>query len=444
MRIVESASRALVAIVSGCFLVFMVAVSARAAELAKDKGQSGLQPSANQGKSGKYHVDCKKKGYGYWVSVPASYGEANPAGLHLFFHGQHGQGGAEWFTQWDTYFLQKHNLIGINMQYMDGDNMADTDGKVAAAQEALAQTIADYKIIVGRGVICSFSGGGLPHGLLATKESKSRGPTWPFCHTALYSSNYRVDASQGAAMSWYIGVGTDEWNLAGANLGIDATHRTEELYAALKNGAPPDLHFKIIKGKGHQVLDEDVAESARAFPRSDLAFAPFVYAPDFNEPELKNIVAAANALQLGSASSALDKLASKAGITAPLKDKAEALKAKIDARTGAISALAKQLAADDPTLTAFYLPIYLAECKGTPIEKDLRALFATAGKDKSFQLSLRAHDEFVKLFPALLGGGGTSPTLVPDKAAPLADLVKALSPTSQTGHMAAEILALKN
>lgn len=398
-------------------------------------------PSANQGKPGKYHVDCKKTGYGYWVCVPASYSDTNPAGLHLFFHGQHGQGGAPEFGQWETYFLKKYNLIGINMQYMDGDNMADTSGKVDAAQEAIAQTLVDYKIIIGRGVISSFSGGGLPHSLLATKESKMRGPLWPFCHSALYSSNYRVDASQGAPMSWYVGVGTEEWTLA--DLGIDATHRTEELFASQKKGASPDVHFKIIPGKGHQVTNADVEESATAFPRCDLAYAPFLYAPDFAEPELARAVAMANGLFLGPAEAALDKLAAKKGITDALKTKIDTVKAAIDARITAVSALAAQLATDDPTLASYYLPLFQAQCKGTSAEKGLHALLVTASKDKTFALSLLAHDQFVSVFPSLLTGGGTSPTLMPDKAPLLAELAKAMSGTSQTGHMAAEMMLLQ-
>jgi hypothetical protein len=432
-------------LVSGAALIVLLlqasTVPALAVEPGPNRTPGPVMPSANLGRPGKYHVDCMKAGYGYWVCVPVSYSEDHPAGLHIFFHGQHGQGGAPEFGQWESTFLKPYNLIGINMQYMDGDNMADTSGKVDAAQEAIAQTIADYKIIVGRGVVSSFSGGGLPHSLLASKESKVRGPLWPFCHSALYSSNYRVDASQGTPMSWYIGVGTEEWTLA--DLGPDATRRTEELYQAQKKGASPDVHFKIIPGKGHQITAADVQESASAFPRSDLAYAPFLYAPDFAEPDLRTPVALANGLVLGPAQAALAKLNAKKGLADAVKAKVALITAAIDERLSAISALATQLASDDPTLSAYYLPLFQAECKGTPIEKSLHALLVTLSKDKAATRSLLAHDEFIAVFPALLTGGGASPTLMPDKVAPLMELVKALAPTSQTGRMAAEMLLLR-
>ena len=139
------------------------------------------KPSPNAGKKGTYQVKTSKAGYNYYVCVPPGYAEENPAGLHLFFHGQNGQGGAPNFGQWAKHFLDKYNLIGINMQFEDGDNAKDTEGKVKAAQEALAQTIADYRIVAGRGVVSSFSGGGLPHALFYDGQAKNgRSATWPF------------------------------------------------------------------------------------------------------------------------------------------------------------------------------------------------------------------------------------------------------------------------
>jgi hypothetical protein len=431
---------AAIRLAAACLLACLALPSARAADPAAD---APLQPSANKGRAGKYHVDLTKTGYGYWIQVPSTYSDANPAGIHIFFHGQHGQGGAEWFGGWEGPFLQKYNLIGINMQYMDGDNGHDTPGKVAAARKAIAQTIADYKVVVGRGVICSFSGGGLPHALFANESSKTRGPAWPFCHDAIYSSNYRTDAAQGCLMSWYIGVGTAEWNLAGTGLGMDACRRTGEIYTALAKGACPDIHFKIIKDKGHTILDADVAESSRGFARSDLAFAPFLYTPDYAEPELRGIVNACAALQLGPALSAIEKLKAKPAAAEALKAKAGAIAALIAARIERMKAIAQQLADDDAVLAGYYLPLYAAQCRGTPAEKELKEAMQRATKDKGFQSTLAGHAEFIKLFPQLLAGGGSSPDVVPDKVGALDAIVKVMKPASQTGTMAAEILALK-
>lgn len=397
-----------------------------------------LQPSANHGRTGKYHVDLGG-GYGYWVMVPGSYSDSNPAGLHIFFHGQHGQGGAEYFESWDGPFLKPYNLIGINMQYMDGDNGSDTAGKAKAARKALAQTIADYKIVVGRGVICSFSGGGLPHAMLANACSRTRGNDWPFCHSAIYSSNYRTDAAQGCPMSWFVSVGTEEWSLAG--LGPDGTARTLKLYQGVRRGGCPDIHFKITKGKGHTIIPEEIAASAREFARSDLAFAPFVYYPDYPEPELRGVLGACDDGQLGPAQAALKRLAAKTTLKPALRSKVEALQALVEARIARLTSVSDTLAGADPVLASFYLPIYLQECHGTPAEAAVKKDISLSRKAKGYQDAMQAYGDFLALFPRLLHGGNSwqpAPELVPQ----LQGLASVLPPSSETGGMAAELLLL--
>ncbi len=417
-------------------VLFLIASVLSAANDPLDPGP--IAPSANKGRVGTYHVD-QPNGYGYFVWVPASYGDSHPAGLHIFFHGQNGQGGASNFDGWQGPFLDAYNLIGINMQYMDGNNMSDTIGKARAAHRALLQTIADYKIVVGRGVICSFSGGGLPHSVLANAFSRTRGVDWPFCHSAIYSSNYRTDASQGCPMSWFVSVGTQEWGLA--TLGQDGTARTCELYAAAKRGACPDVHFKITKDKGHTIIPEEVAASAQEFARSDLAFAPFLYVPDYQEPALRAATRACEALALGPASSTLAKLKAKPTTPPALLPKIDAIQALVDARIERILAVSKDLCGDDPVLASYYLPIYLDQVRGTPAEKELRNEMAVAGKTKGFNATLQAYAAFTKIFSSLLHGGA-SPVPSNDHVGDLRTLVAMLDKGSETGVMASEILAL--
>jgi hypothetical protein len=360
--------------------------------------------------------------------------------LHLFFLGQSGnhQVNAKWFDLWQKAFLDRYNLIGINMQYEDGDNARDTEGKVMAARGAVAQTLADYKIVPGRGAISSHSGGGLPHLMYAAQASKTRGPAWPFCHCSLYSSNYRGDAAMGAPMSWAISVGSAEWTLA--DLGADALARAGELLHAVPGGGCPDVNLTAIKGKGHSIVDAEVEESSRGFARSDLAYAPFVYAPDYADKELAAIVTACNSLQLGPAVSGVDKLLAVPGLADGLKAKAERLKAAIAKRLSAIADMAKQLAADDPVLCNFYVSSFIAQCRGTPIEKDLRDTLSTAKKDRSFTTALTAYAEYLKLFP---GSFGTLPKITDATAASMQRLIPLLKPTSQTGRMLTELLLLR-
>jgi hypothetical protein len=393
------------------------------------------KPSANAGKKGTYQVKTSRAGYNYFVYVPAAYSEDNPAGLHLFFHGQNGQGGASNFGTWSKFFLDKFNLIGINMQYEDGDNAKDTDGKVKAAQEAIAQTLADYKVVAGRGVISSFSGGGLPHALFYDGQAKNgRGAAWPFCHAALYSSNYRSKPAhqKPTPMSFFISVGQGEWTLAA--LGSDGLARMTELLADGAQGAPNDLFFKVIRGKGHSIADEEVAESASGFGRSDLAFAPFVYGPDYPEKEFRVILEDANTLMMSRAIAAIDRLPDS------LKAKGAKLKEKLDARIQAVLALAKDLAENDAVLASFYGPLFTRQLQGTPQVKDLKEILSGAAKRGSTAKTLALVPAFQKSYRSFFETNG----MLNPAEAPFLEQVKATAGTgSQLGRMASDYLLLK-
>jgi len=402
---------------------------------ANPPASAGPKPSANAGKRGQYSATTSRAGNNYNVYVPAKYSEENPAGLHLFFHGQGSQGSAKYFGQWATHFLDKYNLIGVNMQYEDGDNGKDTEGKVKSAQEAIAQTIADYKVIAGRGVICSFSGGGLPHALYYDGQAKNgRSATWPFCHSALYSSNYRNKPAhqKSTPMSFFISVGQGEWNMA--SLGSDGLGRMTELMNDTNQGAPSDLYFKVIKGKGHSLADEEVAESSNGFRRSDLAFAPFLYAPDYPEREFQKILQEGNALMLGRAASAIEKLPE------PLKAKGAKLKERIDARVQAVLALAKELADNDPVLAGFYGPIFTRQLQGLPEAGDLKETLSSAAKKPGYARTLSLMPAFQKNYRSFFEGNG----MMNPVQAPFLEQVKSIAgPSSQVGHMAADYLLLK-
>ncbi|HUR38771.1 MAG TPA: hypothetical protein VM222_04735 [Planctomycetota bacterium] len=393
------------------------------------------KPSANAGKKGTYPVKTSRPGCNYYVSVPSSYSDANPAGLHLFFHGQSGQGGAPNFGAWSKHFLEPFNLIGINMQYEDGDNMKDTEGKVKAAQEAVAQTIADYKVVPGRGVICSFSGGGLPHALYYDGQSKGgRSATWPFCHAALYSSNYRSKPAhqKTTPMTFAISVGQGEWTLA--TLGADGLARMTELMGDTAQGAPSDLYFKVIKAKGHSIADEEVGESAHGFRRGDLAFAPFLYAPDYPEKEFKAVVDECQALALGRAIAALDRLPEA------LKAKGAPIREKINARVQAILGVAKEIADGDPVLTVFYGPLYSRQLQGLPEAKELKETLSAGAKRPSHARTLALVPMFQKSYRSFFDGNG----MMTPAQAPFLEQVKSIAgPGSQMGRMAADYLLLK-
>jgi hypothetical protein len=355
----------------------------------------GVKPSENAGRRGTYQSRTSRPDYNYYVYVPRSYSEDNPAGLHLFFHGQGSQKGAASFDLWARDFLEPFNLIGINMQYMDGDNAKDASGKVASAIEAIMQTTADYKIIRGRGVVSSFSGGGIPHAMLVSDYAKmnvKRG-TWPFNHCAPYDSNYRHSVKGLATMTWFLALGQNEWNLAGAGLGKSQTSRAEELFTEAAVGGCPDVYLKITKGKGHSISDADVADSARGFRRSDLAFCGFFCEEDFVERELESVVRDANRLELGLAAGAVRRLLAGEKISPELRKKAEFIGRRIDQRAEAVLKLSKELAENDALLCTYYGRIFAQQLKGHPRASELTKLLESARKnqkDTSWALELFA------------------------------------------------------
>jgi len=399
----------------------------------------GANPSENKGRRGTYLCQTSNPTYKYYACVPGSYSHENPAGLHLFFHGQ-GVPGGPGFGAWKKHFLEPFNLIGINMHYTDGDNAKDTTGKVAAAIEAIQQTIADYKVIRGRGVVCSFSGGGLPHAMLVSKYAKrgTKRGAWPFNHSAAYGSNYRESVRGLVRMSWFLGLGSKEWNLAGAGLGRSQTSRAEELFREAANGGCPDIYLKITKDKGHSISEADRADSAKAFRRSDLAFCAFLYERDFPETELKSIVERANHLELGRPASALKALLANQKLDPDLRKKAERIKEQLDERVDAVIELAKQLAQDDPLLCGYYGRIFTQQLRRHPRAEELKKIIAPAKKrEKSAASALSLFAKHLKDFFTSSG------TLEPQSVPALKRVQTRAGESSLLGKMAGEFLTLQ-
>ena len=398
------------------------------------------QPSANKGRTGTYECKTSRDGYNYYVCVPKTYSDASPAGLHLYFHGQGGGGGAPNFGQWAKDFIEPCNLIGINMQYTDGDNAKDTGGKVDAAIEAIRQTVADYKVILGRGAVASFSGGGLPHEKLFEKFGKFApgGPSpCPFNHSSLYSSNYWADVTNLPPMSWFIGLGGKEWNMAG--LGSSQVRRADQLFGLALKGGCADIYLKITKDKGHEIADADARDSAWQFRRSDLAFAPFLYERDYPEPQIAVIVHAANTLALGRAAASADRLLADAKADEKVKARTAAVRKKIEDRIDAALALAKELADADPALLAYYGNIFTQQLGPHPKAKDLKDLLAQARKQPAYQPAVAACGNFWANSKSMFQSG----RLAPGGARFLEDAKARSGENSLVGKMAAEFLLMQ-
>jgi hypothetical protein len=266
------------------------------------------------------------------------------------------------------------------------------------------------------------------------QAKNGRGAAWPFCHSSLYSSNYRNKPAhqKTTPMSFFISVGQGEWTLA--SLGADGLARMTELLGDAAQGSPGDLYFKVIKAKGHSLADEEVAESSNGFRRSDLAFAPFVYAPDYPEKEFRAAVEEANALALGRAATALEKLPE------PLKARGAKLRERIDARAKAVLALAKELAENDPVLAGAYGPILARQVQGLPEGKELKEALASGARKPGAAKTMALVPIFQKSFRGFFDANG----MMNPAQAPFLEQVKSTAgPASQLGHMAADYLLLK-
>ncbi len=324
------------------------------------------EPSEHEEQRGKYRVKDPETGYHYYVKVPSSYEKNRPAGIHLFFHGQGGHKGASSFHQWNKHFLEPYRLIGINMQYMDGDNSKDKQKKAKAAMNAVAQVMADYRVIP-RGVISSFSGGGIPHAVFYNRRGGAIGWKWPFNHSALYSSNFWKTV-RDQSMSWYVEVGGKEWNLA------DLGSTNSDVYRNLIQMANryPEFMLNIEPKQGHTI--SDVSQSARMFHRSDLARSPFLWAPGYEHRTTRQIARRANQGKLGSAFGDIDRELNGGSLKKPLEKELKRLRTLIRKRADQMVSVCENLADRDALLFTYYSKTFKAKLQGMEAGKRIREL----------------------------------------------------------------------
>ncbi|MFA7238155.1 MAG: hypothetical protein WC058_14925 [Phycisphaeraceae bacterium] len=412
-------------------------------------------PSGNADKRGSYTVQTSVNAqYNYHVLVPESYTPEKGAGIHLFFHGQGKGPGIESLKQWGKDFCEPHRLIAINMQYLDGDNQTDTAAKLKAAMQAVEQVMADYHVIPGRGIIASHSGGGMPHALFYVQHANDRpGPTWPFSCSALYGSNfwtrfrfqdnrnYHADTTITPTrdLCWFVGLGEKEWPMGGPPLAVTQIKCARDLFAGTGR-AGFDLVFRVEKDKGHSISQGDRQAAAALFRRHDLACDPFVYEPQFTDPEVRPQAQRANQLQLGPVLAALTRTLAKDKLKDETRKQAELLKSLVDERAAAVLALGAELAEKDPLLFINYQKQLDTQLKGTPQEaawKETSQAFAKKwSKPKVGSAAQMLSQMFPQLFTPAMPG-------VPTQSInSLQSMIPVLGPDSSYGKMIAEWLEL--
>ncbi|MEI6970835.1 MAG: hypothetical protein WCL44_04895 [bacterium] len=400
------------------------------------------KPSANKGRSGVYQCKTDTPAYNYWVYVPASYSEDKPAGLHIFFHGQNNSQGADNFWV-SRAMLDSFNLIGINMEYTDGDYRKDTDGKLAAAEQAVQQTMADYKVIPGRGIMASFSGGGIVHSLYFSRNGKQssadRNTKWTFNLNALYGSNFQASPAGVNGSSWLVSLHENERNMGLPTVGVSQTRVAREaILASRVDGGPAEVVFLYVKGAGHGITGTDTAWVAQLFQRTDLAFAPFVYTPDYPEQELRQAVAAINRLAYGRAESAISQVLALHNAPPGVKAKAESLSRQMSDRIEDIVAMGKSMSENDPILCDTYGKTLVSQFAGHSRLAEIKAAFGPGAIKYRKEGLQNVEATFLSNAPDMVDM--TTGKVGPMHRNLLETTIKAAGKNSQCGMMAASLL----
>lgn len=358
-----------------------------------------------------YICSTSEPEYEYSLWIPSTYSEDNPAGLLLFFHGQ-GTGkeeGKRMAGRWDPY--NKRNFICINMMYHKfpfgngqwGDNTKDVQGKVKAAKQAIAQTMAEYKIVMGRGVVASFSGGGIPLEMFLGETQKSKlGENWPFAQVLTLSSNAASFRSSASFMSWCVFVGTKEWNLA--DLGSTALSRYKMVLAGKAGGPMQENLFYPVKGMDHEIKQTpEVDMAAEVWDRIEADFVPYIYTPDYTEKELATCVRLAQSHEYEKAMTELTKVRTDAKVPAEKLDKLEKL---IKKQQEHLSKVANDLVEKKDLVPAcYYLDLLVKRAPASEEAKAAKTKSAELRKSPEYTAQAAARAIINKWLPDALQNG---------------------------------------
>ncbi|MBA3847054.1 MAG: hypothetical protein H0X45_10455 [Planctomycetes bacterium] len=422
-------------------LALGLSLGAGAGEAKAAAGIPVLPASGNRGLRADYHCQTGMPGYSYNVCAKHIDPE-RPAGIYLYFPGEGARTDNAWFGLWEANTLRPYHLIGINMAFADGQNGRDTSGKIEAARIAIGQCCADYKVVLGRGVLACFSGGGVPTGKWFAEHGPRRDAkgdpalawrAFPFNQLALYSANYRAGVSHGdPRLSWFISVGTQEWALAAlGQTQVDVAHE-------LARAGVTDTRL-MIPAKEHVITDPEPAAVAEQFARTDVLIAPFLYEADWPVPGAQRAARMANAQAIGAALDALEKALAKKSLPDEERAQLTDLRARIAARADDKAALIERLASSDPVLAAIDGKLVLGQLGKSDQAKRVGETLAALGKTNAAKAAAQAHDAFNGVFPTLFTA---SPTLTPDQKLTI-DRIAALGPpTALASQMAAEYAVL--
>lgn len=372
----------------------------------------------------------------FWVYLPPGYDSQEPSGMLLFMHGSYD--GADdinpWFHNWEGAFGSE-NMVFIKMSFRD--NSSSDDAHLQSTLYAIAAVANTYDILLGRGVLTGFSRGGFGISRLVDEYGG-----WPFNHILGESIIYAMPIPESLQpMSWTMAVGQHEWD--SWDLGTIASDRISEVYKRVDDGGSLDLHMQVVAGEGHGVLlaDSTIAAAVPAYRRSASFYAPFVYRPDFADPELQHVVDVCQSLNLGHAHQYLEQLiASDPG--AYIEEKATRLGVLLTSRIDEMFAILTALQTLDPVLAEHYMSAGLYQLRGHPRRAEMQMLADNLVSASGFASSSAATSKWYQEFDGYITVDSGGASLVPEHLADVQEVAAAVSSTSVVGLMLAEFLAL--
>lgn len=420
-------------------LLFLGAMLQVPAKESKKESKTAAQigPSENKGRKGQYTCPAVPGGYHYIVIVPESYSEKNPAGLFLYLCHAGDLGTNVKYAivkRLHQAFVEPFNLIGIFVEPKPAvaANL-DADVKALTAEHAIAQIVADYDIVVGRGLVYSTGGGGGAHRVLLERGGGVPGKKYPFCSNTLNSCRFSPTGVTDGRMNWYLNLGEKELYLPPSSTSWKTmSSRWEQLVKGAVSGGCVDIYFMIHLGNGHTSGPPVNNPAVEAFKRADVAFAPFLCQSQFDAVGIASAVDLANEHQFARALKALGPEKNESadtetrrktpGIVLPgfgagggrgrgadFNRQAQQIRAAIAKKIREKEEFARKIMKQDPVVGIYYLEQFKKDCAGTTAAKTFEKMLAEARKNPDNQKRLALFGEFCTRYPDLYEAASGSP-----------------------------------
>lgn len=332
------------------------------------------------GQPGRYTVATSVPGFVYHVSADEGYNAMDGWGIQLMLRGKNASMADAW-QFWEENILVSQRLVGVSMMFDETkqDVSYSDEAMIRAAMEAFAEVHKAYKTLPGRGSLVVTLNNSVADTFF--KQMRRQSLRSMANHIALYnvSLDQPLKAEPGLTITFIMN--SNGWNRRGnfAPTGPVAAGNLGQWIEQRR--ASPDAELMTGSNKRFAINKEDIAESAKGFQRSDLAFCGFVQPAAFTDPQVSRAATAANQ-SLGRALKLIENLESRDNLKPEAGAELTYLKQVIDARAAITVEVAKKTATQDALLTAYYLPHWQKRLEGHPAATELQSLEPDKAKVK--------------------------------------------------------------